>query len=97
MDWNPWLTKTHENKGGADYLETYDPPTLLPWQTRFAKPTEYEQELADDLQEIFGEEVYDLPGIVGRLNESDVKPPEEEGGWTEANFQSVMKQLGEWP
>ncbi|MDP6905766.1 MAG: hypothetical protein QF406_15155, partial [Verrucomicrobiota bacterium] len=87
----------HENKGGADYLETYDPPTLLPWQTRFAQPTEYEQELADALQEIFGEEVYDLPVIVGRLNESDVKPPVEEGGWTEANFQSVMKRLGEWP
>ena len=64
MDWNPWLTKTHENKGGADYLETYDPPTLLPWQTRFAQPTEYEQELADALQEIFGEEVFDLTGIV---------------------------------
>jgi len=25
-----------------------------------------------------------------------VKPPEE-GGWTEPNFQSVMKRLGEWP
>ena len=96
MDWNPWLTKTNENKGGPDYLETYDPPTLLPWQTRSAPPTEYEQALADALQEIFVEEVYDLPGIVGRLNESGVKPPEE-GGWTEANFQSVMKRLGEWP
>ena len=89
MDWNPWLSKTHENKGGPDYLETYDPPTLLQWQNR-----EYEQALADALQEIFGEEVYDLPGIVGRLNESGVKPPEE-GGWTEAIFQSVMKRLGE--
>ena len=95
MDWNPWLTKTHENKGGADYLETYDPPTLLQWQTRSASPTEYEQELADALQEIFGEEVFDLTGIVRRLNESCVKPPEE-GGWTETNFQSVMKRLGEW-
>ncbi|HHZ98464.1 MAG TPA: hypothetical protein EYN68_02670 [Candidatus Marinimicrobia bacterium] len=66
----------------------------MQWQNRSAPPTEYEQALADALQEIFGEEVYDLPGIVGRLNESGVKPPEE-GGWTEAIFQSVMKRLGE--
>ena len=96
MDWNPWLSKTHENKGGPDYLETYDPPTLLQWQNRSAPPTEYEQALADALQEIFVEEVYDLPGIVGRLNESGVKTPEE-GGWTEANFQAEMRRLGEWP
>ena len=96
MDWNPWLSKTHKNKGGPDYLETYDPPTLLPWQTRSVRPTEYEQGLADVLQEIFGEEVYDLPDIVSLLNKSGVNPPEE-GDWTEANFQSVMKRLGEWP
>jgi len=96
MDWNPWLSKTHQNKGGTDYLETYDPPTLLPWQTRSAQPTEFEQALADALQEIFGEEVYDLPDIVSLLNKSGVNPPEE-GDWTEANFQSVMKRLGEWP
>ena len=94
MDWNPWLSKTHENKGGMDYLETYDQPTLLPWQTRSAVPTDYEQSLADALQEIFGDEVYDLPGIVGRLNESGVNPPDS-GRWTEANFQAEMRRLGE--
>ncbi len=96
MDWNPWLSKDHDNKGGPQYLETYDPPALIPWQTRAAVPTDYEQALADAMQAAFGDEVYDLPGLVARLNASGVRPPQD-GDWTEANFQAEMKRLGEWP
>ena len=95
MDFNPWLKKPHPNKGGGDYLETYAPPTLVPWQTRSASPSDYEQTLADELQQIFADKVYDLPGIIARLNESSVRLPTN-NDWTKASFQAEMKRLGEW-
>ena len=81
------------NKGSGATIETYDAPVNIEWQTRDAPPTDYENALGDALEEIFSEEVYELPDIVARLNGAGLTGP---GGdaWTEDSFKAEIKRLG---
>lgn len=81
------------NKGGAHFIERYDEPALIRWQTRPALPTDYENALGDALEALFSDEVYALDAIVAGLNESGPAGPDGKP-WTEASFQAVMKRLG---
>ncbi len=88
-----WLAKGGDTKGDEASIERVDQVQNVRWQTRPAPLSDYENALADTLQAIFGDEVYDLPGIVRRLNERGPKPPNA-AAWTEELFTAERARLG---
>jgi hypothetical protein len=88
-----WLGSSAETKGDEASIERPDNVQNVCWQTRPAPPTAYENALGDALQAIFAEGIYDLAGIVQRLNQSGVKSPQG-GVWTEASFTAEINRLG---
>ncbi len=97
QDVNPYLEaylNPRPSQGaGAGHIFGTAERDLIQWQTRAAVPSEYESTLADALEQIFAQRVYDLPEIVAALNREGVRTP---GGdaWTEANFQTTLRELG---
>jgi hypothetical protein len=96
-DHNPWLAPETAallgSKGGERTVERPDAVENIAWQTRAAAPTASENALADALQAIFADEIYDLPGIVARLNQAGLRAPGS-GDWTAAGFEAEMARLG---
>jgi hypothetical protein len=92
-DHNPFLTPDPRDKGTEAGIEGPDRVRNIAWQTRAAPPTDAENAFADALQAIFAEEIYDLPGIVQRLN-GRVPPPEGWARWTEAALAAELRRLG---
>lgn len=88
-----WLARREDSKGDEASIERPDEVRNIRWQTRPAPLTDYENALADSLQAIFGEEIYDLAGIVRQLNERGPKPPGG-GAWSEETFTAEMARLG---
>lgn len=88
-----WPGSSRGTKGDEASIEHPDKARNISWQTRAAPPTAYENALGDALQAIFAEEIYDLAGIVRRLNERGVTGPDG-AAWTEASFTSEMARLG---
>lgn len=73
--------------------EPYDETTNVVWQQRAGVPSAFENAMGEALEKIFGEEIYDLPEIVGRLNTMGLKTEAGEA-WTEENFQIEIARLG---
>jgi len=95
MDFNPGLAqRAPTDKGGEDGIEAPSGVKNIAWQTRAAMPTADENALADALQTIFAEEIYDLPQIIERLTRAHIKPPGGAAGWTEAVFRAELQRLG---
>jgi hypothetical protein len=92
-DHNPGLTPDRRDKGSEAGIEHPDRVQNIPWQTRQAPPTAAENALADALQAIFADEIYDLPRIVARLDGS-LPPPAGTPRWTEAALRAELKRLG---
>ena len=72
-------------KPNAQYLETH--------QTRSRAPTEYENLLADAMEQAFAQGIDDIDGLVERLNRDCVPSPGAKP-WTAELFASEMKRLG---
>ena len=66
---------------------------LVVHQTRDREPTDYENLLADGIEQAYARGIHELAGLVQSLNEACVPSP---GGkpWTEDLFVSEMKRLG---
>ena len=94
MDYNPWLAEPRSNKGDPTTIERPEAPTLYRWQTRARAPSEYEEQLADALTDLFAGEIYELAGIVDALNAGGVADPDG-APWTAESFPFFMKQLGD--
>jgi hypothetical protein len=96
-DYNKQLAATGgaERKGGEATIE--DPARVenLRWQTRPAPLTDAENALADALQSIFTAEVYDLVGIVARLNGMKIATPAGALAWTEESFRAELRRLAD--
>ncbi len=94
---NPYLEAYRHrrpNQGaGAGQIFATAERDLIMWQTRPAAPSEYERTLADALEQIFSERVYELAEIVAALNREGVRTPAGEA-WTERNFQDTLRELG---
>jgi hypothetical protein len=94
-DHNPGLAATATDvKGTPATVELPDRVENLMWQTRPAPPSAAENALADALQAIFNDEIYELPRVLARLNETGVAPPAGAASWTEENFRAEMRRLG---
>ena len=97
-EFNPLLARAgtaQEPKGSPAGLEVPDKVENIGWQTRPALPTPAEDALADALQAIFNEEVYELAKVVEGLNRRGVKPPSGAARWTEEIFRSELARLGQ--
>jgi hypothetical protein len=66
---------------------------LVVHQTRDREPTDYENLLADGIEQAYARGIQDVAGIVQSLNEACVPSPGAKP-WTEALFVSEMKRLG---
>jgi hypothetical protein len=74
-------------------MSSYSFPYLSPHQSRTREPTEWEMSLADAIENAFARGNRDLPSLVEALNASRVRPLVG-GLWTEANFTTLMHELG---
>ncbi len=92
-DHNPGLAPDPRDKGSEAGIEHPARVRNIAWQTRAAPPSPPENALADALQAIFAEEIYDLPGIVAKLG-ALVPPPEGAPRWTEALLTAALARLG---
>lgn len=96
-EWNtalkPWRDAAPSNRGGAGSIEDYREIRNLEWQSRSAPPTEYENHLAEALEQILGDGIHDLPGIVAGLNRMRVHSPMGRA-WTDESFAEEIKRLG---
>jgi len=92
-DFNPFLTPRTADKGGEASIEHPDRVENIAWQTRAAPPTPAENALADALQALFAEEIYDLATIVTRL-EGRVAPPGGAAQWSEPLLRAELARLG---
>ena len=72
--------------------ETTREPENVVWQTRQHPQTDFENRLADALEEILGEGVHDLAGIVDRLNGMGFRD-EQNRAWTEDGFKDELARL----
>jgi len=96
LEHNPLLaarSAADGNKGGPATIEDPAHVENMRWQTRSAPLSAAEDALANALQTIFAEEVYDLGGIVERLNRLKLAPPAGAAQWTEASFRAEMARL----
>src|SRR5262249_2485530 len=96
-DFNPYLeafqnARPKQVAGGGHIFAGAD-RDLIVWQTRPAVPSEYEQTLADALEQVFSQKIYDLPEVVAALNREGIRTPDDEA-WTERNFEQAFQQLG---
>ncbi|MEK9677741.1 MAG: recombinase-like helix-turn-helix domain-containing protein [Rhodospirillaceae bacterium] len=97
MDHNPylkpWKRPEPNQRAGMGRLEIPENVENIVWQTRPATPTEYEIQLGDALESIFGDGHEELADVVAQLNERGIQSPHG-GDWTEESFQAEMKRLG---
>jgi len=97
QDFNPYLeayrnARPNEVAGAGQIFATAE-RDLIMWQTRPAAPSEYERTLADALEQIFSQRIYELADIVAALNREGVRTPAGEA-WTERTFQDTFRELG---
>ncbi len=96
-DFNPYLEayrnpRRSPNAGSGQIFQKSE-RDLITWQTRPEIPGNYELNLASALEQIFAQRIYELPEIVAALNREGMRTPDDQA-WTEANFQSTMRELG---
>jgi len=97
-DYNPQLAAIRESegrKGGETTIEDPNHVENLRWQTRPAPLTPEENALADALQTIFAEGIYELEGIVERLDRMNIAPPVGAAAWTEQSFRAELRRLAD--
>lgn len=95
-DYNTHLAAAGESGNRKGGLATIEDPAQVRnqcWQTRPAPLTADENVLAEALQSIFAGEVYELNGIVDRLNQIKISPPVGAPAWTEQNFRAEIQRL----
>jgi hypothetical protein len=94
-DYNPQLAVREADirKGSEATIEDPDRVENLRWQTRPAPITPEEDALADALQTLFADEVYELAGVVQRLNQMKITPPRGASAWSEESFRSEIARL----
>ncbi len=71
----------------------YPEPYLNPRQAQTRPPTAYETLLADAIEAAFAAGVWDLTGLVARLNGEGIRTPDGQP-WTEARYEAEMRRLG---
>ncbi|MSQ18900.1 MAG: hypothetical protein EXR39_04930 [Betaproteobacteria bacterium] len=91
---NPYLAPQaaadHDLRKGA--IERPADAKNMPWQTRPAMPTDYENRLGDALEVIFENGATDLQAVIAALNATDIRSPMGTA-WTAPLFEAEMRRL----
>ena len=97
MDYNPhlqpWKRSEPNKEAGKGSIEIPDEIENIVHQTRSASPSDYENQLGEALESIFGDGVTELADIVDCLNKRGVHAPHGQK-WTESSFCVEMSRLG---
>ena len=97
MDYNPhlqtWKRSEPNKEAGKGSIEIPDEIENIVHQTRSASPSDYENQLGEALESIFGDGVTELADIVNCLNKRGVQAPRGQK-WTERSFCAEMSRLG---
>jgi hypothetical protein len=89
----PWRRPRPEGSAGKGHVENVAEMANIPWQTRAAPPTDYENALADAVVQAFESGAEELSDMVASLNNQGVHAPDGQP-WTEESFALEMKRLG---
>lgn len=96
LDHNPYLkpwVQPHPNRvAGKGTIEQPGQVPNIVWQNRSTAPTEYENQLADALEQVFESGAAELADVVAKLNEIGMRTAEG-GTWTPAVFEQEMQRL----
>ncbi len=96
-DHNPYLAALRRPAADRDVgkgsIEHPADARNIPWQTRPAAPTEYENQLGDALEQVFAGGATDLPAVVAGLNNVGCRSPDG-SVWTVPLFEAEMRRLG---
>ncbi len=96
-DHNPFLATLRQPAADRDIGKgSIEPPAdarNMPWQTRPAAPTEYENQLGDALERVFAGGASDLATVVAGLNDAGIRSADGRV-WTTALFEAEMGRLG---
>lgn len=94
LDLNPYLARLREqpvdNPKGS--IERPGEAPNIPWQTRSAAPSEYENRLGDALEQVFDAGATALEEIVAGLNARGF-PTADDQPWTVERFTETMRAL----
>lgn len=71
----------------------YEEPANIVWQTRTHAPSPFETALADALEAIFAQEIYELGAVVAELNRRGLRT-EDGAAWTAEAYAATLKRLG---
>ena len=89
----PWRRTSPEINAGKGRIERPGEVGNIVWQTRAARPTEYQDALANAIIRAFDEGVTALPDMVAKLNSFGVLSPDGTP-WTDDRFEAEMRRLG---
>ncbi|GGA12041.1 recombinase-like helix-turn-helix domain-containing protein [Dyella caseinilytica] len=88
-----WQRQTPVSTPGAGSIEAVGQWENMVWQTRAREPSEYEQQLVEALEQVFGQGALELSDVVARLNALGMHDHSGHA-WTESSFCSAMASLG---
>ena len=93
-DFNPHLAPrpAADQDVGKGSIERPADAKNIPWQTRQALPTDYENRLGDALEVIFENGATDLPAVIAALNATDIRS-RMGTAWTAHLFEEEMRRL----
>ena len=89
----PWEKPTPNNVAGKGSIEAPGHAPNLIWQNRAARPSAYEDALADALEKVFDSGAETLEAVVDGLNGLGVRLPDGRS-WTPPLFEAEMARLG---
>ena len=96
MDYNPHLQPRKQpepnKEAGKGSIEIPNEIQNIVHQTRSASPSDFENQLGEALESIFGDGVTELADIVDSLNKRGVQAPHGQK-WTEESFCAEIREL----
>jgi hypothetical protein len=90
----PWKAPQPNNIAGKGQIEQPGQVENQIWQNRKAEPTQYENDLGDALERVFGTGATELADVVDELNRIGFRTPDG-SPWTTERFCAEMAALAE--
>jgi hypothetical protein len=90
----PWLAPQPNNMAGKGVIEQPGQTENFIWQTRKAEPTQYENDFADALEQVFEAGAVELDDVVAGLNRIGFRSPEG-APWTPERLAAEFRRLAE--
>lgn len=90
----PWKAPSPNNVAGKGQIEQPGQVENMIWQNRKAEPTQYENDLGDALEQVFGTGATELADVVDGLNRIGFRAADG-SLWTAERFRAEIAALAE--